>query len=125
MTAFIEVGQTLVNVDELVRIDQGPEDALGYRPCTLITRDGKQHSCRSFTDIALALEMVGCNLWLKMDGFGRKEPAPGEAHDRDWRSDPEDGLRPMQKIRHELARAALDKEIEQAPLAESAREELQ
>lgn len=35
------------------------------------------------------------------DGDGRKEPSPSELADRDWRADPKDGLRPMQKIRDE------------------------
>jgi N-acetylneuraminate synthase len=35
------------------------------------------------------------------DGNGRKEPSPSELADRDWRADPKDGLRPMQKIRDE------------------------
>lgn len=35
------------------------------------------------------------------DGTGDKRPAPREENDRDWRADPEDGLRPMQHIRKE------------------------
>lgn len=33
------------------------------------------------------------------DGSGIKEPAPSELSDRDWRADPEDGLRPLEKLR--------------------------
>lgn len=33
------------------------------------------------------------------DGNGVKEPAPSEIADRDWRTDPSDGLRPFKKIR--------------------------
>ncbi len=33
------------------------------------------------------------------DGNGHKQPAPSELPDRDWRSDPEDGLRPMRHLR--------------------------
>jgi sialic acid synthase SpsE len=33
------------------------------------------------------------------DGNGDKRPAPSELADRDWRADPEDGLRPLRKLR--------------------------
>jgi N-acetylneuraminate synthase len=33
------------------------------------------------------------------DGSGRKEPAGAELSDRDWRADPEDGLRPLKATR--------------------------
>ncbi len=33
------------------------------------------------------------------DGTGRKEPTPPELGDRDWRADPEDGLRPLRHMR--------------------------
>ncbi len=33
------------------------------------------------------------------DGSGEKSPAPSEMSDRDWRTDPTDGLRPLRKIR--------------------------
>ncbi len=36
------------------------------------------------------------------DGSGRKEPAPSELSDRDWRADPSDGLRPLKRIRKGL-----------------------
>ena len=39
---------------------------------------------------------------FKADGSGRKEPASCETDDRDWRADPEDGLRPLRKIRNTL-----------------------
>lgn len=34
------------------------------------------------------------------DGNGRKEPVPSEFSDRDWRADPDDGLRPLVKMRN-------------------------
>ncbi|MBN2374033.1 N-acetylneuraminate synthase family protein [bacterium] len=36
---------------------------------------------------------------FKADGNGVKIPAPSEIHDRDWRADPVDGLRPLIKTR--------------------------
>lgn len=33
------------------------------------------------------------------DGHGRKEPAPSELPDRQWRADPSDGLRPFKAVR--------------------------
>jgi N-acetylneuraminate synthase len=36
---------------------------------------------------------------LHADGDGIKAPAPSEAGDRQWRADPEDGLRPMKTLR--------------------------
>ena len=39
------------------------------------------------------------------DGNGIKEPNAAELPDRDWRADPEDGLRPMKKIRAEWVAA--------------------
>jgi len=33
------------------------------------------------------------------DGTGFKEPQPGELADRDWRADPQDGMRPLRHIR--------------------------
>jgi len=33
------------------------------------------------------------------DGAGEKVPAPSELADRNWRADPEDGLRPLRKLR--------------------------
>lgn len=35
------------------------------------------------------------------DGNGRKEPAPSELADRQWRADPTDGLRPLKKVRND------------------------
>ncbi|MFT5048770.1 MAG: sialic acid synthase SpsE [Chlamydiales bacterium] len=40
-----------------------------------------------------------------MDGDGHKRPLAGEAHERIWRSDPLDGLRPLRAARSELAPA--------------------
>lgn len=36
---------------------------------------------------------------LQADGNGVKAPVAAEVEDRDWRADPEDGLRPLKKIR--------------------------
>jgi N-acetylneuraminate synthase len=33
------------------------------------------------------------------DGMGFKEPQPAELADRDWRADPQDGMRPLRHIR--------------------------
>jgi sialic acid synthase SpsE len=40
----------------------------------------------------------------RADGTGEKVPAPSERHDRDWRSDPDDGLRPLRPMREGLVR---------------------
>jgi hypothetical protein len=37
---------------------------------------------------------------LAADGNSKKEPAPIELSDRNWRSDPSDGLRPLKLIRN-------------------------
>jgi sialic acid synthase SpsE len=36
------------------------------------------------------------------DGLGEKEPGKSEMADRDWRADPDDGLRPLKKIRKDF-----------------------
>lgn len=36
---------------------------------------------------------------LEADGDGLKEPVPSELPDREWRADPDDGLRPMKHLR--------------------------
>jgi N-acetylneuraminate synthase len=36
---------------------------------------------------------------LASDGEGFKEPQPSELADRDWRADPEDGMRPLRHVR--------------------------
>jgi len=36
---------------------------------------------------------------FQADGSGKKVPSPSELSDRDWRADPQDGLRPMLNIR--------------------------
>jgi len=41
------------------------------------------------------------------DGDGRKAPRPAEAHERAWRSDPSDGLRPLRSVRLELEGGAV------------------
>jgi len=41
---------------------------------------------------------------FEADGNGRKTPPPSELSDRDWRSDPHDGLRPVMKTREEWRR---------------------
>ena len=38
------------------------------------------------------------------DGTGEKVPAPSERRDRDWRADPDDGLRPLRRMRDGLGR---------------------
>jgi sialic acid synthase SpsE len=40
----------------------------------------------------------------RADGTGEKVPAPSERHDREWRSDPDDGLRPLRATRQGLGR---------------------
>ncbi len=35
----------------------------------------------------------------RADGLGFKEPVPSELPDRDWRADPQDGLRPLRHVR--------------------------
>lgn len=39
---------------------------------------------------------------FQADGSGEKKPASSELRDRDWRADPEDGLRPVKKIREDF-----------------------
>jgi N-acetylneuraminate synthase len=39
------------------------------------------------------------NKGIEADGNGAKEPVPSELHDRLWRADPSDGLRPLKEIR--------------------------
>ncbi|WP_148214005.1 N-acetylneuraminate synthase family protein [Desulfohalobium retbaense] len=39
---------------------------------------------------------------FQADGNGRKEPMASEADDRNWRADPEDGLRPLKKFRNDI-----------------------
>ena len=36
---------------------------------------------------------------ISADGSGEKRPVPSELPDRDWRADPDDGLRPLRHIR--------------------------
>jgi len=40
---------------------------------------------------------------MDIDGNGIKEPTQSELPDRDWRADPEDGLRPMKHIRDKIS----------------------
>ncbi|MFQ5632608.1 MAG: N-acetylneuraminate synthase family protein [bacterium] len=42
-------------------------------------------------------------LGFAADGAAEKAPSPSELRDRDWRADPEDGLRPLKEIRSRLA----------------------
>ena len=37
---------------------------------------------------------------IASDGSDILEPVEKELAERDWRADPEDGLRPLQKLRH-------------------------
>ena len=39
------------------------------------------------------------NVGMIADGNGEKKPASIELADRDWRADPQDGLRPLRKVR--------------------------
>jgi N-acetylneuraminate synthase len=41
------------------------------------------------------------------DGDGKKEPRPAERAEREWRTDPADGLRPLQATRARLLRQAV------------------
>jgi len=41
--------------------------------------------------------------YMDIDGNGIKEPTQSELPDRDWRADPEDGLRPMKHIRDKIS----------------------
>lgn len=41
----------------------------------------------------------GIGIGISADGNGEKRPAESELADRDWRTDPNDGLRPIMKIR--------------------------
>ena len=41
----------------------------------------------------------GVRVALVADGNGEKVPAPSELSDREWRADPQDGLRPLKSIR--------------------------
>lgn len=43
---------------------------------------------------------------VQADGHGIKVPAPSELADRDWRSDPTDGLRPLMKVRENWRKAS-------------------
>ena len=57
----------------------------------------KTGHCWLPADIKNVIETV--NEGFLADGSGEKKPAPSELHDRDWRADPNDGLRPLIKIR--------------------------
>ena len=39
---------------------------------------------------------------MNADGDGKKVPVPSELPDRDWRADPKDGLRPLEKMRSQF-----------------------
>ncbi len=41
---------------------------------------------------------------FRADGHGRKEPNKCELPDREWRADPKDGLRPLERVRKHLLR---------------------
>lgn len=43
--------------------------------------------------------IAGLNVGLIADGEGIKEPRPVEMHERQWRADPSDGLRPFKAVR--------------------------
>ncbi|MEI6560034.1 MAG: N-acetylneuraminate synthase family protein [Rhodospirillaceae bacterium] len=46
-----------------------------------------------------AAMIAGIREGLGADGSGEKRPMPAERADRDWRADPDDGLRPLQPLR--------------------------
>lgn len=48
----------------------------------------------AITDVISAVK-----LGLQLDGSGLKAPSVSEMHERQWRADPHDGLRPLQAIR--------------------------
>lgn len=52
------------------------------------------------SDIAPLIQQV--RLGLNADGSGTKEPSKSELIEREWRTDPADGLRPLKKIRESL-----------------------
>ncbi|RMH08888.1 MAG: N-acetylneuraminic acid synthase [Nitrospirae bacterium] len=47
----------------------------------------------------IAPVIQGITLGYMADGTGVKSPAPSEAEERQWRADPQDGLRPLREIR--------------------------
>lgn len=47
--------------------------------------------------INIAIDEI--NKGFQADGSGKKEPVPSELSDRNWRADPEDGLRPLKQMR--------------------------
>ncbi len=50
--------------------------------------------------VAAVIKGVGCG--LEADGSGRKGPAESEEVERQWRADPQDGLRPLKKTRENI-----------------------
>jgi sialic acid synthase SpsE len=56
--------------------------------------------CWLADDVAILLARI--RRGLDADGDGQKVPASEELPDRDWRADPEDGLRPLRRIRKSL-----------------------
>ena len=48
-------------------------------------------------DIQAVIDTI--KVGLTADGDGDKQPAPSELADRDWRADPQDGLRPYTHVR--------------------------
>ena len=42
------------------------------------------------------------NSGFEADGDGFKQPKDSELHEREWRADPEDGLRPMKSVRKKI-----------------------
>ena len=43
--------------------------------------------------------ITGIKQGVSADGAGQKTPVPCEIHDREWRTDPIDGLRPLKHLR--------------------------
>lgn len=49
--------------------------------------------------------ITGVRIGLATEGNGNVEPAQGELQEREWRADPEDGLRPLKSTRRQLQEA--------------------
>lgn len=97
MSAFIEIGRNLVNVDRIRLVQRNGTG------CDVHIDDSSVpwQTPMSFVDLVMALEFVGCRTWLTSYGDGKKEPRPGEMAERQWRAG-EDGLRPSESAREEL-----------------------